>query len=304
MYIIDAEIGKHSVPQPVRKEVNLFGNIYQVYDHEWRNHLHIICTYQCNAKCEFCVEKNSKCNEKLDILLDSVKDTLKEMDNAGILHTVSITGGEPMIFPKIIELTKLIKQYDVFLTINTNGSFLSKHAEDLDGIVDFINISRHYVDDNKNLGVFKNKHIPSLFDIYKLKGKFKNTSVRIQAVVNEDTSLKEYLEIPKRGYVDDLSFRQLMLDGSKESLENRELYRNLVKQAVASGTLVEQEIQDYYVYETHNIEGIDVTFSYSDMKALEDQELDEDDNFIREFIIRPDGTLSGSWFSSKIKSVS
>lgn len=296
-YIKDARVGKHLVEQPPLMPVELFGNTYRVYNDEWRNHLHIICTYQCNAKCEFCVEKDSECKTSVKFL-KQVEVVLAEMHSQGILNTVSITGGEPTIFKDLIKLVDLIKKYDVFLTINTNGARLHKLASDLKDKVDFINISRHYVDDRKNIEIFKAK-VPTLIDIKNLRSLYGDTKFRFQAVINEDTNLKEYAVLVEQGLIDDLSFRQLMLDGSEEALNNRKLYLDLVQEAVDNGAIIEQEVQDYYVYETHDLYGCDMTFSYSDMKLLEDQEKIEGQDFIREFIIYPDGKFSGSWFNEK-----
>ncbi len=296
-YITNAEVGKHLVAQPSKMDVVLFGKGYKVYNDEWRNHLHIICTYQCNAKCDFCVEKDSVC-ELSPEFLPNVKAMLAEMHREGILHTVSITGGEPTVFKQIVELVEAVKVYDVFLTINTNGVRLNKLASKLNGKVDCINISRHYVDDRKNLEVFK-AYVPTTLDLMALRMKYPDTKFRIQAVVNESTNLQEFSTLYELGIVDDLSFRQLMLDGSKESKENRNLYLALVAEAVEEGELIEQEVQDYYVYETHLVYGVEMTFSYSNMKLLEQEEAKEEDNFIREFIIQPNGDVGGSWFNGK-----
>lgn len=57
----------------------------------------------------------------------------------------------------------------------------------------------------------------------------------------------------------------------------------------------EQTIQDYYVYEVYNNGLTDITFSYSDMKLLREVEKAESEEFFREFILHPNGVLSGSW---------
>lgn len=297
-YIHDVQVGVDNPPDTPHKNIKLFSNPYIVYDDVWRNHLHIICTYQCNAKCDFCIEKNMKCEHSSSFLLH-VEAVLKEMHSQGILHTVSITGGEPTVFKDLIKLVNLIKEYHVFLTINTNGAKLHKLASELNGKVDFMNISRHYINDQKNMEVFKCK-VPTLIDIANLRKLYPDTKFRVQAVVNEQTNLYEYAKLVDDGLFDDISIRQLMLDGSMEAINNRNLYLSLVQEAALYGELIEQELQDYYVYEIHNLYNCEFTFSYSDMKLLGDQEKNEDSNFIREFIIKPDGEFSGSWFSEKV----
>jgi hypothetical protein len=104
-------------------------------------------------------------------------------------------------------------------------------------------------------------------------------------------------------FADNVSFRRLMnppsnkFDAYHETYENS--YFDILDYVSKNGKFIEQTIQDYYVYEIWEINGVNVTFSYSDMDALSNVENEEDDSIIREFIIHPDGVISGSWNEGK-----
>ncbi len=74
-----------------------------------------------------------------------------------------------------------------------------------------------------------------------------------------------------------------------------ELYNKILEYAYNHFEFIEQTIQDYYVYEIWKYKDTLITFSYSNMKMLSEIEKAEDNSVCREFIIHPDGTISGSW---------
>ena len=74
-----------------------------------------------------------------------------------------------------------------------------------------------------------------------------------------------------------------------------DIYKKMLEYAFRNFDFVEQTIQDYYVYETWKHNSLPITFSYSNMSMLYNVEKDEDERVCREFIIHPDGVVSGSW---------
>lgn len=294
MYIRNATIGKDYTAQPDVKKVHLFDTDYTVYDDVWRTHLHVIPSHLCNARCKFCIEHGVyHVKENVNLFFNTLYRTLREMHQQGILNTVSISGGEPTIYRYLEQIVSIINEYPVFLTMNTNGSNLKNIGTCINGF-DVINISRHYTDDVLNNSVFKTS-VPRLDDILTLRERFPNVKIRCQAVVNEVTNIHDFIQLVKAGYFDDLSFRQRMIV-SEEDLKHVTAYRKLIDYALDNGELLWQELQDYYVYETHIVDGVDITFSYSNMaEAKRFDDSNKDQNFVREFILRPSGTLSASW---------
>ena len=289
-----------------KKEVNLFGNKILVEKNEWLWHLHLKLTNRCNAKCYFCVEQNSKCEENADLYLKHVDMMLSEMEKEGILFSVSVTGGEPLLFSKFDELCDILRKHDIkFLTMNTNGKYLKSKLHIIDGLFDFIDISRHDINDLENSNIFNCKDMPTIEDLKEIKSKLTKTKMRIQCVMCNMKTINDVIEfINIFSFADDLSFRKLMKLSDKHGVsynEHEELYYSMLKYAYDNFDLKEQTIQDYYVYEIWNNGKTDITFSYSNMKMLYEVESKENKSVCREFIIHPNGIISGSWdFTNKV----
>ena len=141
-----------------------------------------------------------------------------------------------------------------------------------------------------------------------IKNALKDTKVRIQCVMYDVKTIDGLLEFVNTfRFADDISFRRLMKLPEKYGVvyeTEDDLYNQILEYAFNNFKLVEQTIQDYYVYEIWNYDGIDITFSYSNMNMLNNVESMEDDRVCREFIIHPNGIISGSWdFNNKVISV-
>ena len=282
-----------------KMEVKLFGNTILVEKNEWLWHLHLKLTDVCNAKCSFCVEQNAERCENADYFVSQVDLMLSEMEKEGILFSVSVTGGEPLLFKKFKELCKVLNNHNIkFLTMNTNGKYLDKYISQIDGLFDFVNISRHATSDEMNNEVFKD-NMPTLDELKQMKSKFVHTKMRLQCVLCNENSINDVLDIINvYSFADDLSFRKLMKLSEESGIEyddKENLYNQILEYAYNHFELIEQTIQDYYVYEIWKYNDTFITFSYSNMKMLTEVEKIEDNRVCREFIIHPDGTISGSW---------
>ena len=226
---------------------------------------------------------------------------LSEMEKKKCLFSVSVTGGEPTLFPDFDRICSILESHDIsFLTINTNGYGLKRHRERIDGLFDWVNISRHSADDGENDRIFRT-HVHSIAELREIRNGYKKTKFRIQCVignaVHTPDDVLDFMEA-YRDVADDFSFRRLMRTGEEFGLDytvNSDEYFRLLDYAYENWTFREQAIQDYYVYEIWNDGKSDITFSYSDMKLVRDTEGTEDDSIFREFICHPDGTISGSW---------
>jgi len=96
------------------------------------------------------------------------------------------------------------------------------------------------------------------------------------------------------GHVDDFSFRSLIIDDDHSKIPL--LFTEFRKFLFEFGTCSEQAIQDYYVYETFDLNGTAITISYSNMALLREyNETTPDNNFLQEIIVHPDGMITGSW---------
>lgn len=283
------------------EEYEVFGHKIKVYNDMWMHHLHLKVTDKCNAACEFCIEQGCAINEDADTYLSNLEKVLAEMSRANLLFSVSVTGGEPTLFKKFPELCNLLSRYRQnigFLTMNTNGFWVRKYLKYIDGLFDFINISRHSVSDSRNNEIF-HTYVLNKRELEGLKSKLRSTKMRIQCVMSEVVTIEDMKEfIEAYSFADDISFRRLMEVGDEFGLDysvDKDHYNECLEYAFRNWKFKEQTIQDYYVYEIYNTGSTDVTFSYSNMKMLREVEKSESEDFYREFILHPNGTLSGSW---------
>ena len=306
-YLHSADVEKLPITYEDKLHVNLFGQEVLVEKNEWLWHLHLKITNACNAKCKFCVEQNSKCSENAKYYIKQVDKMLTEMEREGILYSVSLTGGEPLLFNGFSALCDILRKHDIkFLTMNTNGTYLKSHIDEIDGLFDFIDISRHSISDARNNKIFGTE-VPTIEELKDIKNSLKSTKIRIQCVMCDVNSIDGLLEfVDTFRFADDISFRRLMKLPEKYGVTYEtedDLYNQILEYAFNNFQLIEQTIQDYYVYEIWDYNGIYITFSYSNMNMLSNVENIEDERICREFIIHPNGIISGSWdFNNKVLS--
>lgn len=304
-YIRACDVREYPVEYHNKIERDFFGNKVILGNTHWQWHLHLKLTNVCNARCGFCVEQNSTCKTIPDHFLENVDKMLYELKKNKTFYSVSITGGEPLLFPKFRELCELLKKHQVpFITMNTNGQYLPKYVDCIDGLIHFINISRHYIDDEENFAVFKTRTVPTREELKKTKSLFKKSKVRIQCVMEKKFTVEKFVDFVNAfSFADDVSFRRLMVLGKEYGVDYdvlKEDYFQILDWVYHNAEFKEQTLQDYYIYETWGLptkdgKTTDVTFSYSDMKMLREVEQEESSEYIREFIIHPTGRVCGSW---------
>lgn len=247
-YIHRCNVEELPITYSDKMEVDLFGNKILVERDEWLWHLHLKLTDVCNAKCFFCVEQNAERCENAEYFVKQVDEMLTEMENANILYSVSVTGGEPLLFKKFNELCDVLKNHDIkFLTMNTNGKYLKDNLDKIDGLFDFVDISRHAISDKRNNEIF-NAYMPSLFDLKCIKSKLVKTKMRLQCVLCDANTVEDVLEmIDAYSFADDLSFRKLMKLSDQSGIkydDKEKLYNEILEYAYNHFELVEQTIQD------------------------------------------------------------
>lgn len=299
-------------------EYEIFGKkIIMTYD-PLIHHIHLKINDACNGNCPFCIERGrSLIEEDKNLYLKRLKAIFDEFEKKGLLYSVSITGGEPLLSNKILDILDVIDSYNFqMVTINTNATFLDKYIDDLaKHNIYGINISRHHYDEIKNNEIFQFKKVFTNADLKNVINKYRqlnpNTKFRLQCILVKDyiESLEEINNFVNffKNDIDDFSFRQQMtVDDSFDKMtvdffkKNyvplqpiiNEIYNNQDKYE-----FVYQRIVDYYCYEGWRCKenGKEICFSSSNMELLSKAEASEEENLIREFIYYYDGRLSGSW---------
>jgi MoaA/NifB/PqqE/SkfB family radical SAM enzyme len=137
-------------------------------------------TYKCNFNCKHCYIKN--CNSDF-INFKDLKRILYDLKSIGVLF-IFLTGGEPMLHPKINEILKLCDEHGFITVLQTNASLITEnHIKFFRKLNHFkIGISYHS-DDSEEFDYFT--QTPGSF--------FKITNV-IEKLKNSD--LDYFLKIP------------------------------------------------------------------------------------------------------------
>jgi len=143
-------------------------------------------TLRCNSKCQFCdiwrKEENFTLQESG---LDTVKNNLRDLKKLGV-KLIDFTGGEPLLYPHLIDSLKEAKRTGFFTTITTNCLLYPKYAKDLAGLVDVLQFSFESVDEdthNHIRGVRSYKNVLESIDIAK---KLKQKVCLIHTVTDEN----------------------------------------------------------------------------------------------------------------------
>ena len=152
--------------------------------------------------CLFCANKESRDFGNLDI--KKLEFVIRYLLDRGLLHGISITGGEPMMNPdKMNDLLHLIYSIDpnMEVAISTNGYNLKSFLEMEDvNKLESIHISRHHYDDEINYEIFGSRDVASTNDIIALQ-----EGLDDKRIVNINTLLM-------RDYIRDLNEIKRMLD--------------------------------------------------------------------------------------------
>src|SRR5574337_306182 len=126
-----------------RNELPVNGTFYPV-----KLDLRII--YGCNLRCKMCGQwgdetgtyfgyDTAKLQRKRE--LPVIERVVKELVRHGLKY-VDVEGGETFLYPHIIDLSRLLKRFRLFVKPVTNGTLLTKYAEGvIDSGIDAINVS-------------------------------------------------------------------------------------------------------------------------------------------------------------------
>ena len=106
-------------------------SILHEYDNYYFPRMNLMITGKCNLNCLHCF--NAKDNAPLNSEL-SYEDILSILDQAkdiGI-HCFTITGGEPLVHPRFLDIIKAIYKRDMFVfELNTNGLLITQQMLDV-----------------------------------------------------------------------------------------------------------------------------------------------------------------------------
>lgn len=150
----------------------------------------IMCNYyvtlRCNSRCEFCDIWMKKENFTLkEQNLEDIDNNLKSLKKLGV-KIIDFTGGEPLLYPNLVETLKLAKKYKFYTTTTTNGILYPKYAEKLNGLVDLMAMSLDAAECEKHDKVRGVKSFDKVVESIKLAKKIKQKLYLIHTVTDEN----------------------------------------------------------------------------------------------------------------------
>lgn len=289
----------------------------------------------CNADCKFCVAQlryshrqamyvKPRIESDMEYLLrlDKVLDFIRPLN-----PSVSITGGEPSLSPRLSEVLRLVDDYGFRKrTITTNGSGLLNKVKGneraIDQLIrynwDHLNISRVSEDDQVNRRIMRYQSSEECCDNQMLKYiidatnnsplKHRLSCLLLKESVNSVDRIKEYLEFYRQMGVNNVIFRELM-DFSKDAV-NTEKIKYCLDNKIRLNDIWEAVEKDrdfvpylnilgyYYYVEIYKYHEMTVASESADLNQ-QYVEKDKNKDMVYEMIFHPNGNLCGSWVDSE-----
>jgi len=273
-------------------------------EYKFKN-VYIITTYRCNHDCEFCLFKFNKEKEvSTDIIIDRLKHIINTCDEKLYLK---ITGGEPFLKIKllneIIELSNENKDKIYKIGIGSNGS---------------ISIPSYFNNTKNKIDIFFSRHA-NIEDnpIDEIMREIKSNLIRVRLNCNMikgkiDTYEKiiEYLTAMEKMKFGMVTFREL----NKINIKNNNMYPQYIleydeyyKQNLIKITDILKKVDKDKRFCKSRVVGNayddNIWYWYKDKISVMFRKIDEkkllkyNNKFkgIDEYVIHPDGTLTGCW---------
>lgn len=156
-----------------------------------------IITRNCNGNCIFCgVEHKSDFFEK-NVDLSKIKRIIDILYDNDLLR-INFFGGEPMVYPEIVEAVKYAKEKGFYTTLITNGILWNNAFDEFKKYLDGIAVSLHGIkkshcnlsrSNEKTYELIRN-HIKSI------------SNLKIPLTLNMTVTALNYMDIPN--FVDDI----------------------------------------------------------------------------------------------------
>lgn len=101
---------------------------YKKYDHRFVPAMNLMITGKCNYNCRHCFNAADNAEKMSEWDWDSLMDLFEQAAACG-MHSITLTGGEPMLYPRFLDAVREIyKRGMVLEKLTTNGYFLNKEV--------------------------------------------------------------------------------------------------------------------------------------------------------------------------------
>ena len=103
---------------------------YRTYDHRFVPKMNLMITGKCNYNCRHCFNAADNAEKMKEWKWDELTDLLDQAADCG-MHSITLTGGEPMLYPRFLDAVREIYKRNMVLgKLTTNGYFLTKEVLD------------------------------------------------------------------------------------------------------------------------------------------------------------------------------
>ncbi len=162
--------------------------------------LRIVLTTECNYKCKYCFAEGEIDKNKRVLDIEDLKKILLVSKEFGITN-IKLTGGEPLLYPKMEELLKYIREIEIpYIDLTTNISCLnSKNIEMLNKYkVNALTLSLNTLKKEKFMKLSKfNNYDMMIKNLNMVIEKFTG-KLRVNCIIfDEDYKEEDYNEIVK-----------------------------------------------------------------------------------------------------------
>lgn len=287
----------------------------------------------CNADCKFCVAQLRYENINKAYLKPKIEDDLeyyKRLDEVltyiePLNVSVSITGGEPTVSPRLIKILELIDKHNLRKrTITTNGSYLLNEVNGkkvLDHLIEkkfnHLNISKTHYDEeiNKKImrykkGYCSNKDLEKIIPYALSKGLRPRLScLLLKDGIHDINGMSKYIEFYEKMGIDNVIFRELM-DYDEKTMCNIEKMDYNVRNKVRLNDVWKVVDKDsrfipyknllgyYYYVEIYKYNNVVVCSESADLR-VQAEEKNNNQDIVYEMVFHPNGNLCGSWVDNE-----
>ena len=282
--------------------IMMFGKEYPVYtgsccsSNSDKRTLYVEVTDQCNACCDFC----SAASRGHTFLNPKVfEEVLTELVKQGAVDRVSITGGEPLSVPHSYTFSYLnaLESSGVdYYAITTNGRYLSENMLYLDNTekLKYINVSRHHWDDDGNRAVFHDAFIPGIQEVARLLDMLHKPyrRFRLNCTLGHSVDpewIRRYIDMASENAFSSVLFRRNYFD--RDNTGFRDIFGTMV-----AGRKESTKCRCMHGY----VESADLNVEYREVDAVLEQKYESEHQYIRNFVLHADGSLTGGWSDNSL----
>ena len=155
----------------------------------------VISNFDCNLQCKNCINCSPLVGQKNlnfpEIDFEKTCKSIEYFKNLGF-KMVNISGGEPLLYPKIFDLIRYCRSLGLYTTVNTNGLLIPKIKipDDIIGLLKsdkmrfIISLKGKYFDNSKAINFLEKNKLSYRFSD---TGNYKFNIVKITKEKNLDT---------------------------------------------------------------------------------------------------------------------